>query len=1790
LLVLLLLVAVIAALPLPVGLGSRTAAAQTADCPCSIWSSTTTPVTASVGDGDAVELGVKFQANVDGLITGVRFYKGSANSGTHVGRLWSSTGALLASATFDNETPSGWQQVNFSSPVAVTAGTTYVASYYAPNGYYAHNGGFFSSQPTTNGPLTALQSGGTEGGNGVYHYASRGGFPTDSWNASNYWLDVVFDVDSSDTTPPTITNRTPGVGQTGVPVTTPVTAKFSESVVPGSAHVAVTGPGGAGVPGGTDYDVSSRTVTFSTSSALADGTTYNATVTDAQDPAGNLMAPVNWSFTTTAAPPLGSCPCTIWSTSTTPATASVGDSAAVELGVKFRADANGFITGVRFYKGSANTGPHVGKLWATDTGSPLASATFTSETASGWQQVLFSSPVPITAGTTYVASYYAPNGRYALTGSFFTADVTNGPLTAPQSGGVSGGNGVYRYGDGSQVPTNTWNASNYWVDVVFDTQPTDTTPPTVSERTPGPGATDVAVTTPVTATFNEPIQPSTVNVSLTGPGGATVDGLKSYDEPTRTVTFTPSAALAESTSYAAAVSAAKDSAGNTMAAVNWSFTTTSAAPPGSCPCTIWSSNTTPLTPSAADDSAIEVGVKFRADENGFATGLRFYKGTANDGTHVGNLWSASGAQLATVTFTDESTTGWQQALFSAPVPIVANTTYVASYHAPQGHYAVQLDYFANGGTSQGPLTALQNGTDGPNGVYKYGTHAFPTDSYRSSNYFVDVVFDPQATDTVAPTAVARVPAPGATEIAADTGVTATFSEPVQQSTTAFELRGPGNSLVPAPLTYETSTWTAKLTPQAQLAYSTAYTANLSGAKDAAGNTMAPLSWTFTTGAAPAPGPEDGPGGPIAVLTSNGDRFTKYTAEILRAEGFNEFAKLDMGSVTGATLASYDVAVLGSMTLTSSQVTMLNDWVNAGGNLIAIKPDPQLASLLGISPAGGTMTNGYLKVDTAQPAGAGITSETMQFHGTADLYNLSGATSVAALYSGAGEGTATTNPAVTLRSVGSNGGHVAAFTYDLDRSIVLTRQGNPAWAGVERDKALGEVEEKAKRSDDLYYGALAGDLAPDWVDLEKVAIPQADEQQRLLANLIEVINRDRKPLPRFWYLPDGHKAVVVATGDDHAVGGTAGRFDQYVANSAPGCSVANWECLRFTSYVYPDTLANSQAVSYQSNGFEVASHPENGCTDYPTQNALAGVYQASLAAWHTSFPGLTGPVTNRFHCLVWSDWSSQPKVEFSNGIRLDTNYYYWPGPWMATKPGFMTGSGLPMRFADSDGTIIDVYQATTQMTNESGQSYPETANFLLDRALGPEGYYGAFVANMHSDHASEFENDQLMASAQAHNVPMITARQLLTWLDGRNESSFGSVGWSGNTLSFAVQQGSGANGLQGMLPTSGPGGTTLSALTRGGSAVSYNLQTIKGLEYATFSAANGSYVATYSSSAARVAPSIGAATVSTASDGTAQLQWQTSEPATSEVVFGATSESLGNSSAEADASRTHAVTLDELRPGTTYYYRVRSRDLSGVRSTWPPVSREPLAFTTPRRDTKAPAVSAVKVLPLPDGTATVTWRTSEPADSHVDFGTSAGKLDGNRIDDQLVRQHSVVLTQLQPGRTYWYRVSSRDAAGNSAAAPRGPGRFLAAAAGVAEHTAATFRTGTRDGVVVEAATASSTGELALAGAGRSGRYVSHVLDARAMVTWDRATWQASVPNGAVLRVFVRTGSTSKPDRSWTPWQRMSGSGAVIATDGRYLQYRVELVAGSRALAAVPKLAAIGFTHNGTLPVSIGETPD
>jgi hypothetical protein len=456
---------------------------------------------------------------------------------------------------------------------------------------------------------------------------------------------------------------------------------------------------------------------------LSLGTTYHFRVSSkdaALNTAGSPAPPNTGTFTTASS-------VSLWERASTPAVATNTDTKSVEVGLKFRSDIAGYVTGVRFYKGTGNTGTHTGSLWSI-TGTRLGTVTFTNETASGWQEAIFQSPIPISADTTYVISYYAPVGRYAIDNNYFTtAGVDRGPLHAPPSN-VVGGNGVYRYGV-SLFPNQTFKAANYWVDVIFSTSVApDTTAPVISAVNAAAATSSATITWNTDEPADSRISYGTAPTALApGPADAALDS-------THMLTLT---GLSPNTTYYYRVRSEDGSGNNTTwpppASPPASFTTKDTL-------SFWDNSATPAVLADSDSSAVELGLKFRSDVAGEVRGVRFYKAPTNTGIHVGNLWSSNGTLLASVTFTNETASGWQEANFATPVAIQANTTYVVSYHAPNGRYSTNVGYFSTAGIDVGPLHALRNGVDGGNGVYRYGASAFPNQTYSSSNYWVDVLF------------------------------------------------------------------------------------------------------------------------------------------------------------------------------------------------------------------------------------------------------------------------------------------------------------------------------------------------------------------------------------------------------------------------------------------------------------------------------------------------------------------------------------------------------------------------------------------------------------------------------------------------------------------------------------------------------------------------------------------------------------------------------------------------------------------------------------------------------------------------------------------------------------------------------------------------------------------------------------------------------------------------------------------------------------------------------------------
>ncbi|MCF4102193.1 DUF4082 domain-containing protein [Gillisia sp. M10.2A] len=645
-----------------------------------------------------------------------------------------------------------------------------------------------------------------------------------------------------------------------------ISSHADNEIVPSGAAVVITGTAidenvTAGVEISTNGGVSWAIAEGSSNWTYSWVPNTNGTINlkaRAFDDSGNMSQAVTINLTVSGTAPQN-CPCTVFKTSDAPSSPLWSDGQGLQLGMKFQSVEDGFVTGIRFYKQSGNTGTHTGQLYSS-TGTLLAEVIFTNETASGWQEASFSAPVSVTANTTYVISYHSADGYYSADNPYFNNAVANGPLMG-LANGTDGENGVYRYSSNPVFPTQNYDSSNYYVDAIFNTSATTNSSPAISITAPLEGAefetsTNISIeatasdadgsiskvefyqgieklgevlSSPYTFTWENATvgtyiltakaeddqgaittssvvhisiidpnnssptvsisspsnnasftAPATINIDVTA---ADADGsitkVEFYEGTTKLgedldtpYTFNWDNVVAGSYSLTAI---ATDNAGasTTSSAVN----ITVDSPASICPCTVFKTSDVPSSPLWSDGQGLQLGMKFQSVEDGFVTGIRFYKQSGNTGTHTGQLYSSTGTLLAEVIFTNETASGWQEASFSAPVSVTANTTYVISYHSADGYYSADNPYF-NNAVANGPLMGLANGTDGENGVYRYSSNpVFPTQNYDSSNYYVDAIFNTSATTNSSPAISITAPLEGAEfETSTNISIEATASD------------------------------------------------------------------------------------------------------------------------------------------------------------------------------------------------------------------------------------------------------------------------------------------------------------------------------------------------------------------------------------------------------------------------------------------------------------------------------------------------------------------------------------------------------------------------------------------------------------------------------------------------------------------------------------------------------------------------------------------------------------------------------------------------------------------------------------------------------------------------------------------------------------------------------------------------------------------------------------------------------------------------------------------------------
>jgi len=268
---------------------------------------------------------------------------------------------------------------------------------------------------------------------------------------------------------------------------------------------------------------------------------------------------------------------------------------------------------------------------------------------------------------------------------------------------------------------------------------------------PADGATTVWPHRKPQVIFYDDIRPETV-VLQEGGSEAGTPGRTTYDATTKTATFTPSSPWRYE--QKCTMSFRATTTGGQTVSGQWSFTVAK-APSLAYPRSLFNEEDGPAVEYYSDARETELGVRFRVDRPGLVLGVKFYKAPGDSVLHTGSLWSPSGQKLATATFTGESAAGWQEVRFAEPVHIDAGGNYTASYHSPQGTFGYNHDYYA-GRTQDNGVLHTPTGA----GVFAYGPTSYPTQTYLNTNYWADVIFQP---DTYTLWNVGDAPVFGTTE-------------------------------------------------------------------------------------------------------------------------------------------------------------------------------------------------------------------------------------------------------------------------------------------------------------------------------------------------------------------------------------------------------------------------------------------------------------------------------------------------------------------------------------------------------------------------------------------------------------------------------------------------------------------------------------------------------------------------------------------------------------------------------------------------------------------------------------------------------------------------------------------------------------------------------------------------------------------------------------------------------------------------------------------------------------------
>lgn len=542
-------------------------------------------------------------------------------------------------------------------------------------------------------------------------------------------------------------------------------------------------------------------------------------------------------------------------------------------------------------------------------------------------------------------------------------------------------------------------------------------------------------------------------------------------------------------------------------------------------------------------------------------------------------------------------------------------------------------------------------------------------------------------------------------------------------------------------------------------------------------------------------------------------FSKYLPEILEAEGITNFEC----STNCENLNNYTV-VITCAELKEEEWKYLEEYVRRGGRLISIRPPVSQARIFGLRPLNKKLSDyhlvpKYMGLNEKIPITKGLPGNIIQLVSEGDIYEVEEASAIAYIY--LCRDYRTNYPAISINQYGK--GIAVAYLYDLTECVVMLRQGRIENANKDVDGS------GALKPNDLFIGLLDPRLR--WV-------PQADLHMKLLTRIIEHLFNGVKPLPRIWYFPYGAESVVVMTGDSDVMA---------LKDLKVLCSLIKKYNAQYTLYVRPEdqkAIPSNLVKELKEEGITLGPHTFPGLM--PSIEEARRIIREQVNA-HVRAYGRA--LTHRGHCTIWTGWVDMAKILEENGIKMDLSYY----PYKYFQVGYLNGSGLPMKFIDEKGEILNIYEQSTHWADDVAlvdktfidpydidKLIKETFKTIEESA---KTYHTALTfcihpINMRPNVLNSIEwMKAVLSYCKERNIPVLSADNWFEFNEARRSVKVKEVSLTGTKCTVMLEVSKEVKGITLLLPNKFRG-SQVKRVVVNGSDKKYSVKEIYGKHYLT----------------------------------------------------------------------------------------------------------------------------------------------------------------------------------------------------------------------------------------------------------------------------------------------------------------------------------------------------------------------